>query len=276
MAQVRNVCITVNNYSDDVIERLRSNDQISYAVIGKEMGENGTPHLQGYLEFVASKKFSTVKKLIPTAHIEKRRGTAQQAADYCKKDEDYVEWGVISRQGKRSDLDDVVAEIQKKRPLSEIACEFPVQFVKFHKGLQALANYHIPERNWETHVEVFYGATGTGKSRRAHEEMPDAWVRGPENGTWFDGYQGQDDVIFEEFRGDLKFSFLLQLLDRYKCQVPIKGGFVQWKPRRLIIISPFPPDQWYSNIEDKQQLYRRINKITHFPNTPFTTYTPTP
>jgi len=96
------------------------------------------------------------------------------------------------------------------------------------------------------------------------EEAPDAWVRTPDHGAWFDGYVGQDDVIFEEFRGDIKFGQLLMLLDRYKMQVPVKGGFVNWCPKRIFITSPKPPQEWYMNIEDKRQLYRRITLQKEF------------
>ena len=46
----RNLCFTVNNYTD--AERLHILDHVmwSYVVVGEEIGEEGTSHLQGYGE----------------------------------------------------------------------------------------------------------------------------------------------------------------------------------------------------------------------------------
>lgn len=65
-------------------------------MVGKEVGESGTPHFQGFICFQDAKTFSAIKKLLPDGcHIEARKGTFQQAADYCKKDGDYFEAGTL-------------------------------------------------------------------------------------------------------------------------------------------------------------------------------------
>ena len=88
-------CFTINNYSN-ADENLLKDLPYKYLVYGREVGENGTPHLQGYVEFHSKRHFSAVKKLHTTAHWEVRKGTAQQAAEYCKKDNDFFEDGTIS------------------------------------------------------------------------------------------------------------------------------------------------------------------------------------
>lgn len=61
-----------------------------YWVIGKEVGEQGTPHLQCYFNFKNQKRFSTLKKAVPRAHWEKARGTVQENLKYCSKDGDFT------------------------------------------------------------------------------------------------------------------------------------------------------------------------------------------
>lgn len=73
---------TLNNYTEadpDRISGLVSDGVASYVVIGKEVGANGTRHLQGYIEFSQRLRFSRVRNLLGRCHIESRNGTAQQA-----------------------------------------------------------------------------------------------------------------------------------------------------------------------------------------------------
>jgi len=63
--------------------------------MGDEIGDNGTPHVQGFIIMNIRTEFSRMKNIFPTAHLEVMRGNSQQAADYCKKDGDFVEIGVF-------------------------------------------------------------------------------------------------------------------------------------------------------------------------------------
>lgn len=90
-SRARGWCFTVNNYDDTVHSTI-----IEYCkhhtekwIVGKEVGSNGTPHLQGYIYFKNAVAFNTVKSVMPTAHIEKAKGKPQQNFDYCSKDGDY-------------------------------------------------------------------------------------------------------------------------------------------------------------------------------------------
>lgn len=107
-------CFTINNPSPgDVTQLLELVKKAiaGYVVVGYEQGdEKETLHLQGYIELAVRKRMGAVKGLAPClrrAHLEKRRGTSKQAADYCKKDGNFSEAGEMSEthQGKRSDLD---------------------------------------------------------------------------------------------------------------------------------------------------------------------------
>lgn len=85
---MRKLCFTFNNYNNieysKIVEICESRSYLY--CIGEEVGESGTPHLQGYIEFKTPKSWSTIKKLLPKAHIEKAKGNRQQNLTYCKKD----------------------------------------------------------------------------------------------------------------------------------------------------------------------------------------------
>ena len=77
----------------------------------------------------------------------------------------------------------------------------------------------MPEVIWR------WGLTGTGKTETAYTDF-DAiphYVWGPANGGWWDRYDGEDKVIFDEFRGQMPMGTLLMILDRYECMLPYKG-----------------------------------------------------
>ena len=72
------------------------------------MGESKTtrmPHLQGFVQLKIKSRMETVKaKLsIGRAHLEKRRGTPQEARDYCKM-EDFEEGGILQAVGRSAGL----------------------------------------------------------------------------------------------------------------------------------------------------------------------------
>lgn len=83
---------------------------VRYAKVALEVGEAGNRHFQVYLYFPGKRRFSSVKKLFPSAHIEPRFGTHQQASDYIGQEEKsgtvlwVEEFGVPPKQGGRSDL----------------------------------------------------------------------------------------------------------------------------------------------------------------------------
>lgn len=264
MTSCRNICFTINNPGPDELNSILEWDQLTYVVAGNEIcPTTQTPHLQCYAEFKSPKKFTTIKEKLPRAHIERRRGTAQEAADYCKKDGDYIEQGEISRQGRRTDISQAADMILSGAKMKEVAIENPAVYIKYHKGLHAFKAIIQDERTEPPEVIVLVGKTGTGKSRQAREMTVDPYVWCPQQGQWFDGYEGQDHTIFEEFRGQFPLGMILSVLDRYCCRVQYKGGSIQFRSSKIVITSPVHPTQWYESIgEDKiDQLLRRITEI---------------
>lgn len=264
---------TLNNYTQDELDKLRGlgvDDGVEYHVHGREVGENGTPHLQGYIEFNRRLRLNQVKELCGARlHLEKRRGTPQQARDYCVKDGDYWEKGTISAvsQGSRTDLQATAELIMAGKRIREVAESFPVQFIKYHRGIKALQQQIAPRRTWVPEVLVHWGPPDVGKSRTFWDNEPEGWAH---TGTkWFDGYDGQEAVLFDEFDGGWwKITYLLKLLDRYPMDVEVKGGFTSWVPRRIYITSNVPPEEWYPGARAVHMaaLRRRLTRVVHLVN----------
>lgn len=257
--RMRNVCFTAwSNVEYD-------KEYMKYLIIGEEVcPSTGRQHFQGYVEFVRALDFSVVKSLLggEETHIERRKGSAVQARTYCTKDNKFEEFGTISKQGKRSDLDIVVEDLMEGSSVRNIALNHSTQYIKYNRGIEKLRAHLIQPRNWVTEVTVLYGSTGTGKSRRAREMLQDYWVWTPARGKWFDGYEGHDDVIMEEFRGQLPMGFMLTLLDRYECPVECKGSTVEFCPKRIVITSPKHPKDWYED-QPCDRIDQLIRRITH-------------
>ena len=81
-------CFTVNNHTSED-EELFQNLDCQCIVCGREVGDNGTPHMQGFVTFKSMKRFSGMKKIHGTAHFEVANGASLQAASHCKKDGDF-------------------------------------------------------------------------------------------------------------------------------------------------------------------------------------------
>lgn len=112
MSRAKRWVFTLNNPTDDeeqAISECGEKDTTEYLVFGRETGDSGTPHFQGYVIFTAAVRLSTVKSRLGSDrfHLEVSRGTPKEASDYCKKDDNYEEFGECPEvsQGRRTDLD---------------------------------------------------------------------------------------------------------------------------------------------------------------------------
>lgn len=248
---------------------------IRYMVCQREIcPTTNREHVQGYVEFDKMMTRNQVKESIgdPAAHLEKRLGSQQQAIDYCTKNNTRVEdsvpfiLGEKAIMGERNDLKGALEAIKKKKPISEIIEEQP-NLLRYYKQLEMYKRDTDEERdrNEPVEVEVLIGEPGTGKTKHVFDKEKDLFSVPIENGSniWFDGYRGQEAVLFDDFYGGIKYHLLLKLLDRYPIKVPIKGGFVNWKPKRIYITSNKPVNQWY-NKDDIRALERRISKCFIF------------
>jgi hypothetical protein len=154
-------CFTLNNPSEDVEQSVTdflSSRNVSYGIFGREIGETGTPHLQGFVILDRSRRLSYLRRKFQ-AHWSQRHGnsTNAQARDYCKKDGDFEEFGTFTEvaQGRRHDLDQLVqwadefTEENGRPPTSpDIAKHQPRAYLRYPR-FAAMCAHRAPQRQLE-------------------------------------------------------------------------------------------------------------------------------
>lgn len=146
---------TLNNYTPQDEERLSAMGRdlpsvgLRYLVFGREVGDSGTPHLQGFCVFLSRKRLSTVRTLISErGHYEISRGTPTQASDYCKKSNDFVEFGDFPPGAKKTgvtDFCDWLRTLEMFPSEREIANSYPSLWLRYQSKLTDLAALILPD-----------------------------------------------------------------------------------------------------------------------------------
>lgn len=136
-------------------------------------------------------------------------------------------------------------------------------FIRYYSNLNRIAADHAQPIAMVRTCTVFWGPTGSGKSRKAWElSGPDAYSKDPRTKFWC-GYKDQNIVIIDEFRGGIDISHLLRWLDRYPVRVERKGSSAPLVADTFYITSNLSPNQWYPDLdtETKSALMRRLNVV---------------
>lgn len=268
MANVRSKrwLVTINNPAGPHVDTFKIEGIVIYAVWQLETGQSGTPHIQGYVELNVKSRRSSVRELAPRGRWESARGTALHNKTYCTKDADRLEgpWeiGAAMSQGTRLDLEEVRVKIKEGVPTLELAESNFGQWCRNYKAFNFYQQLVAVKRTWKTIVYCITGPTDIGKSFYVFNKAPGAYRQ--TNKQWFSQYQGEADVVFDEFYGNrFPHSFLLQLLDQYPMTVETKGGEVNFAPKRIWITSNKPPWDWYKDC-NWPALERRIEHSRHY------------
>lgn len=274
--RVRNWCFTYffENDQERKSDFVQPHSQLRGAVWQLERCPSTNKlHIQGYIEYTAPLRMSAVKKHIgDRCHLETRKGTREQAIQYCRKPDTRVEgpWELGSfggEPGKRTDLHDVAERIQAGDSLSCVVEDFPVQYIKYRRGIEAL-HARISQASaykWRSVTcNVYYGDSGAGKTRKAIDEAGgDFYILDQGERVWFDGYESQKTLIIDDFYGWIKYGMLLRILDGHPYRCEIKGGFKWALWTKIIITSNKHPNEWYQQ-GMTPALKRRIAQIMHF------------
>lgn len=261
---------TLNNYTDDDEAKFQALECL-FLIYGREVGDSGTPHLQGCVSFKTTKRLSSLKKICARSHWE-RCVDFEAAVNYCMK-EDAAPFIKDSRRSKgvRTDLEEAAA-IMLESGEAAVAEAYPSQYIRYHGGFRALKRAKLTSRGLDDQAPVvtwLFGDTGTGKTKYVYDECKaNGWSLFVAHDTakWWDGYLQQDAVLIDDMRNSwCRFADLLKILDRYPRDVEVKGGFVPFKSANIFITSQYPPDAVYNSEsrsgEDIRQLLRRCTNI---------------
>ncbi len=219
-------------------------------------------HWQGYLHFGQAKTMAAVKSKCPKGiHFEARKGTCDQAIKYCEKDGVFKEDGDRpAGQGNRTDIRAMYEAAKQGSVDHDLMDAYTTTYAKYPKFVSQLIARFTPARTWQTQVYVYWGPTGTGKSRFAfdHGASP-VYI---DKSGFAHGYNNQKRIVFDDFKDDtLSRERFLQLMDRYPCFINVKGGSMNWNPEVVYITSNYDPANWYGG---NAAVQRRITKIRHF------------
>lgn len=254
--------------SDDLALK-EGNPDIKYIYYGSELAPTtGTPHYQGWVVLTKVARVPACGRILGgRASVRIMRGSPDQNKTYCSKDGDVRSWGEAPPgQGKRADLDTLRDGLRAGQTLVELADgDHFGSVVRYHRGLSWYAAMVQKPRTHKTKGIIYWGVTGAGKSTSVHEQAPDAfWLMSSRATPWWCGYRGQSDVVIDEFGyGQLSYSFVLRLLDRFPLRVETKGGSVQFVALRVWFTSNRDPRDWWPNVPDKSAFFARVT-IKHF------------
>lgn len=297
--QARKILLTINNPEQHGLTRKKLLEQYNlltssvYMCMCDEIGEQGTPHTHMYIYSQAPIRFSRIKNVFPEAHIDKARGTHQQIRDYILKagkyansekaktnlPETFYEIGElpperVSPEEKRVKLYKMIKAGMTNAEIIEEDQSYIYQIKHMNEIREMLITEKYAEEDREITITYIYGATGTGKTRGIHEKHGARNICRITNyrkdGTvYFDGYNGEDVLVFEEFRGQVNLADLLSWVDRYPIKLPARYFDRQACFTKVFFTSneslyQLYPEIQLNNPEMWSAFLRRINKVVEY------------
>ena len=276
-SKYRGWCFTLNNYTPEDEERIKTTvvPHVRYLIYGYEVSKTGTPHLQGFVYFTSRRQRRGVSRLFPRAYLTPTRGTVEQNQVYCTKESNGgFEYGdppmdaeVARRKGGEGNAARYAKAVAAARinDMESIERDDPQLFLLHGVRLESLYTPNTVPLDGELLHEWWVGPSGTGKSRLLWELYPDHF---PKNlNKWWDRYRYQDVVAIEEWspKNDCTAHALKKWADRYPFQGEVKGGTLHMlRPKKIIVLSNYTPQQCFLNSEDLEPMLRRFTVI-HFP-----------
>lgn len=173
-------------------------------------------------------------------------------------------------QGKSGASDIIVGMIKDGATNDEIIDEVSSAYKDLEKIERVRSMYRDKkfQSTWrELEVTYIFGKTGSGKTRGVMERYGyQNCYRVTDYKHPFDTYDGQDVIIFEEFRGGLKHGDMLNYLDGYPLKLPCRYFDRQACYTKVYILSNVPPDEQYTGIdkESRAAFWRRIHKVEEY------------
>ncbi len=286
--QCKHWCFTINNplpegeFPEDPLELC------TYFVAGKEVGEQGTPHLQGFCSFKKSLRMTAVSKLMPRARLtmKSKYSTFKQASDYCKKgDQSKAEWdlqgiegpnfglnasffefGILPKTGGESTKRNwaVALDLAKQGNLVDIDANVLVPYYSSLKRIK-MDNQKAPEPLAGVCGIWFWGDPGTGKSYAARTRYPGYFEKNLNK--WWDNYREEDTVILDDIghkEAEWIGTFLKRWSDRYSFPAEQKGTTTILRPKRIVVTSNYEIHQLFGTDHMMRKAVERRFVVEHF------------
>lgn len=204
-------------------------------------------HYQGFIIFNRTHRLVGAKKILGAGndcHLESRRGTRQQAREYCRKEGEFREFGEFEQL--------TMAELFKQ-DIKYLKEEYPAFYCRYYKGLQLLQSKG--EKWRDVSVYIIWGPTGTFKTRSCMEK-DDIYKLDPPY-TWWDGYMGESKILIDDYRdGAINTGPLLNICDGYRLRLEVKGSHTWANWNEVYITTNENPEEWLT-----APLRRRISNI---------------
>lgn len=282
--RARRWVFTINNYPanhEEVLIKLFNDCNAEYLLYGYEKGENGTPHLQGYIRFSKRMYRITIKNHLVSAgcygYWAPARGTEEQNFNYCTKQGDWREWGdrptnLVKSQEKRQKYIDICHDWLHMTQ-DDFEMKWPVENLMLRNKLrQYESEKQTITKAWDGDLKRknlwIYGPPGTGKSRWAREQGA-RWnlpVYPKMANKWWGGYEKRFHkiVLFEDFPKE--GQYLAQLMkiwaDRYSFIGEIKCSSTIIEPGNffLIVTSNYSIDEVFQG-DDQKAIERRFLQV---------------
>jgi hypothetical protein len=268
--QHKDWCLTIQETSSEPIFNELT---MSYMVFQLEIAPTtNKEHYQCFIQFIKKIRLTGVKKIFPSAHIEPRRGTSTQAAEYCMKtdtrkpDTNFRVYGELTGQGQRTDLQEIINCIREHKDPDEY--QHSATYIRNKRNLDTYYQDQQPDRSFKPTVYWIYGTTGTGKSRYVYDYATSnnltVWPGNKDYNSFWNGYENQDIVLMDDYRYDhCKFNKLLEYLDRYPCNVNVKGGYRKLNSKIFFIISNNTPQEVYKFDDGQEQMKQLIRRLDY-------------
>lgn len=298
--QSRKWLLTINDSDNKIsadsikatVESLRS---VQYYCYASEISTTGVKHFH-LLIYSKPLRFSTLKKRFPTAHIDKCNASISECRDYVAKigkwegsskqntsTGDFVEFGTMPEQGKRSDIADLYLQIKAGATDFELLESNPknMRLLSYiERTRQAIAKENVKNTFRQLTVSYIFGETGVGKTRYVMESFGyDKVFRVTDYKHPFDNYSGQEILCFDEFADGVPIRDMLKYLDGYPLELPCRYANRWAAYTQVFILSNSALDEQYKSEQfDHPELWhallRRLTTIQQFlPNGKKLTYT---
>lgn len=236
---------------------------------GKETcPSTGKLHNQGFIQMFKQCRFTAIQKIIKSkCHFEVMLGSIKDNENYCSKENIYFKLGNFVSRGYRSDLHNIKDDIKNGATEYDIMENYTGDYVRYHSGINKMMSLIEKKKRKEMgfvrpEVYVRSGPAGTGKTNGIYEkhgfENCFKISRYDDLKFMFNGYDNEDVLILDDFKGNIPYTYLLQLLDGYPLDLNVKNG-VKWNFfTKVYITSNVKPHKWYQSI--KKNLTRRFTE----------------